>query len=315
MKMNKSEGIRKVLIDSKKPVSASVVLERAEKKLGVDIGLSLVAVVLANMKKDGAAIHNELESTYIYASNYTNEVKPTKVKMCVGKTGTGKPCGHKANKNNKLCSVHIGMKRKVAKKDRENRAPCIAITRKGLPCKAKAFRNGLCSSHLTKARATSGDYFCDRCGRHTHNADQCYAKKHLNGSKLVRHPVIAAEAPEVVKVDADPFAKKMVNKPPVRISEEEAKVAIAATERTDPIESMFDELKAFVMQKNSSYGNSVLDPVRVFSKADNKEQIRVRIDDKLSRLVRGNTDIESDTDIIKDLIGYLVLLLVNMEEN
>ena len=290
MKMNKSEGIRKVLIDSKKPVSASVVLERAEKKLGVDIGLSLVAVVLANMKKDGAAIHNELESTYIYAGNYTSEVKPTKVKMCVGKTGTGKPCGHKANKNSKLCSVHTGMERKAAKMDKENRAPCMAVTRKGLPCKAKAFRNGLCGSHLTKARVTSGDYFCDRCGRHTHNADQCYAKKHLNGSKLVRHPVKAAEAPEVVKVDA-------------RIKVD------------DPIESMFDELKAFVMQKNSSYGNSVLDPVRVFSKADNKEQIRVRIDDKLSRLVRGNTDIESDTDIIKDLIGYLVLLLVNMEEN
>jgi hypothetical protein len=312
MKMNKSEGIRKILIDSKKPVSASVVLERAEKKLGVDIGLSLVSVVLANMKKDGAAIHNELESTYIYAGNYTNHPKVP----CVGKTGTGKPCGHKANKNSKLCSVHTGMERKVAKKDRENRAPCIAITRKGLPCKAKAFKGGLCTSHNSKAIATSGNYFCDRCGRHTHNTDQCYAKKHLNGSKLVRHPVIAAEAPEAVNTNwSQGGVVKVVDKPPVRISEEEAKVAIAATERTDPIASMFDELKAFVIQKNSSYGNSVLDPVRVFSKADKKEQIRVRIDDKLSRLVRGNTDIESDTDIIKDLIGYLVLLLVNMEEN
>jgi cell division protein ZapA (FtsZ GTPase activity inhibitor) len=48
--------------------------------------------------------------------------------------------------------------------------------------------------------------------------------------------------------------------------------------------------------------------VRIFSKADNLEQIRVRIDDKLSRIMRGNGLIQEDT--VFDLMGYLVLLRV-----
>lgn len=57
-------------------------------------------------------------------------------------------------------------------------------------------------------------------------------------------------------------------------------------------------------EKNRQYGNSALDPVRVFSKASPLEQLKVRIDDKLSRLKRGTDDQE---DTVEDLIGYLVL--------
>ena len=60
--------------------------------------------------------------------------------------------------------------------------------------------------------------------------------------------------------------------------------------------------------KNRDYGNSALDPVRVFSKAPLSEQIRVRIDDKLSRLSRGSAGGE---DVVLDLLGYLVLLKVS----
>lgn len=62
-----------------------------------------------------------------------------------------------------------------------------------------------------------------------------------------------------------------------------------------------------LVQKNKSYGNSALDPVRIFSKASPVEQILVRIDDKLSRLSRGSADGE---DVEKDLMGYLVLLRI-----
>lgn len=65
-------------------------------------------------------------------------------------------------------------------------------------------------------------------------------------------------------------------------------------------------LRDMLIEKNKSYGNSALDPVRVFSTADSEEQIKVRIDDKLSRIQRGNNSFNEDT--IKDLIGYLVLL-------
>jgi len=47
------------------------------------------------------------------------------------------------------------------------------------------------------------------------------------------------------------------------------------------------EVEGILLEKNKQYGNSALEPVRIFSKADSAEQIRVRIDDKLSRLARG----------------------------
>jgi hypothetical protein len=67
------------------------------------------------------------------------------------------------------------------------------------------------------------------------------------------------------------------------------------------------DLAAFLMEKNSAYGNSALEPLRVISKADAAEQIRIRIDDKLSRLFRGQTGSE---DALQDLVGYWVLLKV-----
>lgn len=75
----------------------------------------------------------------------------------------------------------------------------------------------------------------------------------------------------------------------------------------DLIAAECDRIKAMLLQKNAAYGNSALDPVRVFSKADAAEQLRVRIDDKLSRLARGSN---AGEDVTGDLIGYLVLLRI-----
>jgi hypothetical protein len=74
-----------------------------------------------------------------------------------------------------------------------------------------------------------------------------------------------------------------------------------------------DSIKELLLEKNRKYGDSALNPVRVFSKSDNMEQIRVRIDDKLSRL--RNQQQDEDEDVIDDLIGYLVLLkIAQMQE-
>jgi NTP pyrophosphatase (non-canonical NTP hydrolase) len=64
------------------------------------------------------------------------------------------------------------------------------------------------------------------------------------------------------------------------------------------------DLAKFLCAKNDAYGNSAFDPIRVFSTADALEQIRVRMDDKLSRLIRGEPGNE---DTKQDLLGYLVL--------
>lgn len=76
------------------------------------------------------------------------------------------------------------------------------------------------------------------------------------------------------------------------------------------IERIFDEVRDMVMQKNEQYGDSVLDPVRIFSRADISEQIMVRLDDKLSRLARGNDSMEADEDIFKDIMGYCAFAII-----
>lgn len=68
------------------------------------------------------------------------------------------------------------------------------------------------------------------------------------------------------------------------------------------------EIAHMLIKKNIAYGNSALEPVRIFSKADAREQLHVRIDDKLSRIMKG-TNYIGDNDI-DDLIGYLVLLKI-----
>ena len=73
------------------------------------------------------------------------------------------------------------------------------------------------------------------------------------------------------------------------------------------ITEVCSELNNFLLDKNEKYGDSAIDPVRILSKADPVEQIKVRIDDKLSRLAHGQ---DGDEDVIKDLTGYLILLEV-----
>lgn len=76
----------------------------------------------------------------------------------------------------------------------------------------------------------------------------------------------------------------------------------------EAIIQVLDEVRDMLLAKNAAYGNSALAPLRVFSRAPPDEQLRVRIDDKLSRLARGSVDGTEDT--VLDLLGYLVLLRV-----
>lgn len=72
-----------------------------------------------------------------------------------------------------------------------------------------------------------------------------------------------------------------------------------------------DKIATLLIAKNKAYGDSALNPVRIFSKASRIEQLNVRIDDKISRIQRG-TDF-GDEDTVRDLIGYLVLRLIAEE--
>jgi len=73
------------------------------------------------------------------------------------------------------------------------------------------------------------------------------------------------------------------------------------------------EIAQLLIEKNISYGNSAIEPVRIFATSDNVEQLKVRIDDKINR-VKNNQGFAGDNDI-DDLIGYLILLKIAIDKN
>lgn len=96
-----------------------------------------------------------------------------------------------------------------------------------------------------------------------------------------------------------------------RFSCEDLYLLTVGTEAGKEIWKTSHEIAHMLIKKNIAYGNSALEPVRIFSKSDAREQLHVRIDDKLSRIMRGTAYV-GDNDI-DDLIGYLVLLKIAKE--
>ncbi len=88
---------------------------------------------------------------------------------------------------------------------------------------------------------------------------------------------------------------------------------IEMTDTQIEIASICDDVKELLLYKNQKYGNSALEPARIFSKASAVEQLLVRIDDKLNRVQKGAGLISEDEDVIMDLIGYLVLLKIGLK--
>lgn len=72
-----------------------------------------------------------------------------------------------------------------------------------------------------------------------------------------------------------------------------------------------DRIADVLVSKNLSYGDSALNPVRIFSKADRMEQLYIRLDDKISRVKSGHEYPGDDT--IQDIIGYCLLVLIARE--
>ena len=85
------------------------------------------------------------------------------------------------------------------------------------------------------------------------------------------------------------------------------------TKTQEEISAVCNDIKELLLYKNKQYGDSALNPSRIFSKASAVEQILVRIDDKLNRIQKGAGLIGEDEDVIQDLIGYLVLLKIGLK--
>ena len=89
---------------------------------------------------------------------------------------------------------------------------------------------------------------------------------------------------------------------------------MAMSESETKISGVCDDIKELLIHKNRKYGNSALKPCRVFSKSSPVEQLLVRIDDKLNRIMQGAGLLADDEDVVNDLIGYLVLLKIGMND-
>ena len=73
-----------------------------------------------------------------------------------------------------------------------------------------------------------------------------------------------------------------------------------------------EQIKNMLQDKNEKYGNSATEPVRIFSKSNPIEGLLVRCDDKLSRIKTTGLR-ESGEDQILDLIGYLILISIQID--
>lgn len=77
------------------------------------------------------------------------------------------------------------------------------------------------------------------------------------------------------------------------------------TEFEKDLDSVLNDIRSLLVEKNRKYGDAVLNPKRVFSRADIMEQINVRIDDKISRIMNRQDDDAEDAET--DLLGYLLI--------
>jgi hypothetical protein len=75
------------------------------------------------------------------------------------------------------------------------------------------------------------------------------------------------------------------------------------------IAKVFDSMKELVIEKNRRYGDAALTPKQIFSKLDAGEGIKVRIDDKISRIMNNGGQIRKND--VADLMGYLALFSVS----
>ena len=82
------------------------------------------------------------------------------------------------------------------------------------------------------------------------------------------------------------------------------------------IEQVGQEVIDLLKLKNKNYGDTANHPPQIFSKLSATEGILARIDDKLSRIKKIGFDNPTDSeDTLKDLIGYLILLKVQLEKD
>jgi hypothetical protein len=105
--------------------------------------------------------------------------------------------------------------------------------------------------------------------------------------------------------DVDDIDVVNIAKHPKQVSKNTFTVTEVKSDFESKLYEILGDLHEMLVDKNRKYGNSALEPKRIFSKMNSIEQLKVRIDDKLSRI--SNQNMDEDEDVVDDLLGYLVL--------
>lgn len=84
-----------------------------------------------------------------------------------------------------------------------------------------------------------------------------------------------------------------------------------ATDTQLKISEILDAMKDLLLYKNKKYGDSAINPKKIFYKGDSTNSILIRLDDKLSRILNSEEEKPRINDCC-DIIGYLTLLLISL---
>lgn len=77
------------------------------------------------------------------------------------------------------------------------------------------------------------------------------------------------------------------------------------------IKNILDAMEDLLLYKNRKYGDSAINPKKIFYKGDSTNSILIRLDDKIGR-VMSNTEEKPRVNDVADIIGYCTLLLISM---
>ena len=136
---------------------------------------------------------------------------------------------------------------------------------------------------------------CKLCGKEIKEGIMCNDCLEDRRMKLPEEPFVSIE-----DVQADLIAKQMEQSPYEGLPDTQRK-----------INEITDAMKDLLLYKNMKYGDSAINPKKIFYKGDSTNSILIRLDDKLGRIM-SNTEEKPRVNDTVDLIGYLILLLISM---
>jgi chromatin remodeling complex protein RSC6 len=76
----------------------------------------------------------------------------------------------------------------------------------------------------------------------------------------------------------------------------------------EQIDTLFNNFSDFLKEKNKRYGDSVINPVKIFSKVEPTNKACIRLDEKLQRIINSDELRKND---VSDTFGYLALLMID----